>query len=341
MTSPCNILIRTAGGIAPKKELGFGHIYRSCNLAKNLKNQNFFFLIDNYDKAFELIKSYGFKKIFKIQKNLTVNNDYLKTKKIIEKEKIHLLIIDKYNLKKSYVKKLKKIVKIIVISDLYETNYDSDILINGFIGFPNQKIKKNNSTYFLGPNYQLINSNFLKLKKTKKLFDLLITFGGNDENDIILTFLQSIEPLISKMKIKIILGPGTKKTKQIRKYEKLYRNNLVIVQKTNNMSNEIQKSKFGLCSGGITSYEFAACRVPFGIISQVEHQLITAKIWDTKRIGKNLGLINNKTPSKIVNYIEQVVLSNNYSQTPKIIDGKAIHRISKIIHSELFNNDYM
>jgi len=64
-------------------------------------------------------------------------------------------------------------------------------------------------------------------------------------------------------------------------------------------SKSISEARFGLCAGGITSYEFACLNVPFAIICQVKHQLITAKEWEKQEIARNLGLLTKNTPKKL------------------------------------------
>ena len=70
MNSGKKILIKTAGGKAPKKELGMGHIYRAINIAKNLKDQEIFFLVEDFGSASKIIKKNNFKNILKIKKTL-------------------------------------------------------------------------------------------------------------------------------------------------------------------------------------------------------------------------------------------------------------------------------
>ena len=65
-------------------------------------------------------------------------------------------------------------------------------------------------------------------------------------------------------------------------------------------------AKFGLCSGGITTYEFATLGIPFAIISQLTHQTITAKVWEDAGIAINLGLNNKTTEQKIASFLENI-----------------------------------
>jgi spore coat polysaccharide biosynthesis predicted glycosyltransferase SpsG len=325
------ILFRVSGGKAPKKQLGFGHAYRTIHLAQNFGNDSVFFLLEDYGGLKKLFSSYNFHKIYNVSKETSVDEDIKKTREIIKKEKIDVLIIDKFHPKIQYIKSLRKFVKVVVISDLRSIDFPADIVFNGFVGFKNGiKYNKFGTKCFLGPSYQILNSNFSKKKKTKKKYKLLVTFGGLDENKIINKFLQALENYDPKLSIKIILGPGTQKLKI---QNKSFKSKITIIQETKNMFNEISTAEFGLCSGGITSYEFAALGIPFSIIPQVKHQVETAKEWEKLGIATNLGLVNKMTQTKIEQFLRSIKhFPSIHSKKSNVIDGFGGNRIKEIIH---------
>jgi len=330
-----NILIRTSGGKAPKEELGMGHVYRCLNLASSLKFNTINFLLEDYGGAKEVIKQGGFKNIKILKKKINLKEDIKIAKNFIQKKKIDLLIVDRYHVKTQYLREIKKIAKLVVIADLYNINLPADLVVNGFIGFKNT-IKKNSlgSKCLLGPKYQIINKKFSeKLKESKPKYDLLITIGGFDEKNIIDSFLKSVLPYISQIKIKIITGPVGKKSKLTRILEKQYSTNLKIIKSTKNMKNEIMSARYGICSGGITSYEFASMKKPFAIICHVRHQLLTASEWEKKGIAMNFGIVSKTTENKIKKFLQQIIRKNEpYKMKNRdLVDGKGSMRVSKEI----------
>ena len=100
-----NVLFRISGGRAIGKELGMGHVYRCINLAKQMEVNSINFAIEDYGGVIQVLKSHNFKNIFKLEKRILVEDDIKNLKKIIKKNNIHLLIIDKYD---KSVKKIKK-----------------------------------------------------------------------------------------------------------------------------------------------------------------------------------------------------------------------------------------
>lgn len=330
MKSGLKILFLTAGGSTPKKELGLGHIFRSLNLASHFKKNDVFFLLEDFGGSEKIIKKNGYRRIITFRKNENKKN---KTIKVIKKFNINLIIIDRYKIPKSFVSKIKSYVKTVVISDLQDIDFNADLVVNGFIGFKNQIIKNSfGKRCIVGPSFQILNKNFSLKKKYSKKFDLLATFGGYDEHNIIEIFLESLKKYANKITAKIILGPSTKKSKKIFQFEKQFRSRIKIVQETDNMSKEIMNAKFGICAGGITSYEFAAMNKPFAIVSLSPHQLIDAVEWEKKRIAINLGLIDKKINNKIDAFLEQIICKETLTKSKKLfIDGLGSERVAKEI----------
>jgi spore coat polysaccharide biosynthesis predicted glycosyltransferase SpsG len=327
-----SILFRTSGGKSSKRELGLGHIFRCINLAKMLKKNNIEFLIEDFGTVKKKLNDNGFKKISTVKPEINLIEDIDSTISLIKKNKIDIVIVDKYKTKKQYISQIKKIVPVVYISDLFLVKYPSNLLVNGFIGFKNEMIRNENQTMLLGPNFQILDPRFQESIKELEKYDILATFGGIDESKNFEFFLESIEKISKKLNVKCILGSGTKKSKKIIKFQKKSYHNIKIIQHSNNMKKEIASCKFGFCSGGITSYEFALMRKPFAIISQNKHQLITAREWEKKKIAINIGQANKKNAKKLHDILEKISENNipKFSNK-KFVDGKGAQRIAKKI----------
>jgi UDP-2,4-diacetamido-2,4,6-trideoxy-beta-L-altropyranose hydrolase len=321
------ILFRTSGGRIREKELGLGHVFRCINLGYQLKSHQIQFLIEDYGSVSPLLHEHGFKKIFNLIPGISINDDIKKTVAHILKNKITILIVDKYGLTNLYVKTLKKIVRVVVISDLKNIEYDSDLVINGFIGF-NNKIKTNKFKIkcLLGPKYQILNQQYAKKQHYKKKYDLLITVGGFDANNLLEIILKKISKYEKKIKIKIILGHATKNKSIISKFV-TKSNEITIINKTNNMKKEISSTKFGICAGGITTYEFAALHIPFAIVCQYKHQIFTANEWHKRKIAKNLGFIQ-KEPKKIDLFLNHLMQNKIILNHSNLVDGLGSKRVA-------------
>lgn len=327
------ILFRTNGGKGPG--LGFGHVIRTINLAKQFRKNQVFFLIDNNQSVKKILIEYGFKNIVTIKKEISQKEEILRTKKIIQELNINTIVIDKFGIQKRYTQNLKKFCNVVVITDLNNFDIPADLLINGFIGFENKIIvNKYGTKCFLGPKYQIINKNFTKQNQIKnKKFDIITSFGGADEKKISEILSDVIIEFLPNLKIKIILGITNKKSNKLQQLKKKFPNNIQIINHAKNMAKEIQEAKFGICTGGITTYEYASKNLPFAIICAEKHQIITAKVWQKNKLAFNLGLVN-KNSKKDIKHMLKKFLKNDIKYRPKknFIDGLA----SKRIYNEIF-----
>ena len=127
----------------------------------------------------------------------------------------------------------------------------------------------------------MLDSRFSKEKKLKKKYDLLVTFGGFDEKNVSDLIIKKLSNSNYNFKVRLILGPAydQNRIKHIKNTNDI---SLDIIKQTNNLQKEIAQSKFVICSGGVTTYEICNMKIPFAIICQVKHQILTAKEWEKK-----------------------------------------------------------
>ena len=323
-----NILFRTAGGSVKNTELGTGHIFRSINLAKKFKNDKIFFAVEDFGGIKKILQGKDFEKISFLKLNPTIEQDLENTLKIIKKNKIDCVVIDKIYTKKTYLKKLQKKIFTVYIADLQNYDYPADLVVNGFIGFKNKiTLNRYNSKCLIGPSFQILSDEYQKKMKVKKNTDLLITFGGYDANNLIEKLCKFLPIWTSILKIKIILGPITKKPNCLNKFEETQKN-LEVIKFSKNFRKEILQSKYGLCSGGLISYEFALSKVPFGIITQYKHQEITAKQWEKNGYGKFLGGNSNEIEVEISKYIHKITKTRvRFNPKNVIVDSYGADRV--------------
>ena len=185
------------------------------NLSSRLKPAEFFFLVEDYGNAIELLKKYNFKNIFPLKQGLDVKLDIKQTTKFVKKNNIDILIVIKHDLiTKTYVKAMLKQIKTAVISDVKKIDYQADLVINGFIGFKNTITKNRFGTRcLLGPKYQTLNKKYEVIDKPrKKKYLILATDGGLDEQNIVEILCQQLEKFLDKIKVKIILGQAPPKS---------------------------------------------------------------------------------------------------------------------------------
>lgn len=326
------ILIRTAGGKEKNQQLGMGHIYRMMNLAKEFKKADILFLIEDFGGTKKVLKENGFENIERLKKNPSASEDYNFTKRIAEKNKIDIIIIDRFKAKFNYVKRISKKFDTVIVTDLKNIKYESKLLVNGFVGFENKIIENQFKTKCLiGPKFQILNKNFQKKNKIKnksKKMKVLITFGGIDEKNILEKILDELIQFIDKVEFRIIIGPLTKKPKKLYQLNKKFPDSIKIKNNIKNMQKEMSKVDFGICAGGLTTYEFAAVGIPFAIICDDKHQIITANEWEKRKIAINLGIVSEKTVEEITKAIKGVLNNKiRFNKKSTRIDGNGSKRV--------------
>ena len=188
----------------------------------------------------------------------------------------------------------------------------------------------------------MANENFSKNKKTdqqiikKKIYTVVISIGGSDPKNLTITILNAIMNL-SNIKIIIIIGPfftNISKIKNLIKNKK----NIRIKTSPDKIWNEFSKADVIISKSGITLYELAILGIPTLCISSFKHEEPSAKEFMKKKFLINLGMQNKVNKSLIEKKLWQLLLDQKKrrvmsNQGKKIVDGKGLQRITKIINS--------
>ena len=250
-------------------KIGVGHLFRSQILAKGLKGYgwNNFLVGPNYSQKSNIKKDLFAKKIYfytENQKKLITN---LKKNilKIIESNRIKLIIIDSYLIDNKIQKSIKKHNIILKISNTKDNINFCDLILNYSYG--NQEMN-NNSKFLIGPKYCLIENKFKKkiLAKEKKI---LITFGGSNSSLI----LEKIIKIVTKSlpNYKLFISTPSKKFFSIlkNKYKKIL---TVILSKSLSKIINSKNFNFIISSAGHSLFEILHNNYPAVFIGIAKNQ---------------------------------------------------------------------
>lgn len=287
-----NILFRF--DFSRKKNLSYGHYYRSKKIIKLIKNKyNIYFLIKKCEKNF----------IFKTlkKKNLIQKNCNLYTNNKILKKRFDFCFVDlPYKDKDLHL--LKKIIRcFIVIDDKFKnfaiSNYYffNRSLTRNFLKLEKKKI-------FMGPNYLFSTKYKIKKKPKKEIVNILINFGGSDPLD----FTRKILKIISDKKFLIykffiILGPGNNTKINFKTMDNIYLFKNISEKKLQFLR---QKSDLSISSGGNFLVENIFAGLPTLSISTSYHEKNFIKeLMNKYNVTKKISLrhINNLLSQKFFN----------------------------------------
>jgi len=283
--------------------MGAGHVMRCLTLANELIEQNHEVVFICRKLTGNLILSIKYP-VLVLPKNDNFQSDDLysnwlgatqgqdaeQTTKAIPKN-TDLLIVDSYALDEIWHKKLRPYtIKIMVIDDLADRQFDCDVLLN-----QNLSVKRNNykdkvpneCELLLGCDYALLRPEFSNLreralekrKNTKEIKNILISVGGSDSENITYDILQDI---CGDLNIVVVLGSSSPHHKMIKRYAENNKNIKVIVD-ANNMSELMFDADLAIGAGGSTSWERCCLGLPTLIYILAENQ---------RKIAENLERLN-------------------------------------------------
>lgn len=294
-----NIIFRVDGDI----KIGLGHIYRALTLANQIYNHNVIFLMnESMPLGINKVKEYNFKPItFKDDNEL---------EKIIDEIHPNIIINDILDTKKEYIVKLKnKGYFVVNFEDLGEGADLANITINALYehSYPD-------SMHFYGYRYLCLAEQFYyypPIKVKEAVNNILISFGGVDENNLTLKVLKAITKAeLKEIKLTIILGPGYQFYGELQNYLKDKVFNIEIKSDIKDMAAHIYNSDIAITSNGRTVYEVACLGVPCIAISQNEREV--THLFSRICSGIiNLGMGNTVSIDSIEHEI--IKLISNYS----------------------------
>jgi len=319
------------------KCVGSGHFFRCYSIAQELLKygHTVIFIVNN---GAELKKHLTNTIPFSV-----LNNDS-EIKKIkqckIYLENINHLIVDLPFKNELYSKYFKNFTNVTILDDLGNKKFFSKYLFNGSIveSFHNYDIQSDDSHIFLGFKYMIIRKEFLKQRKKFLILNspikkILLTFGGSDSENL----AEKILPFFFKKNfyVTVILGPSYTHFNKILKISQRH-DNILILNNTTNLAEIFSKQDLVISSSGITAYELSHVGVPTIFIPSELHEIKTANALVEHGFGLNFG----KWDGNFKKLEDMICSLNDYKKRKKmfysgrkLIDGKGLSRIVKILHS--------
>lgn len=329
-----------------EKSKGYGNFSRALTLAESLKKNNSITFLINPNKFLELVLKKKKINFHLIPKKNNFQNEYTFISNYFVQNEFKLLILDMREYGERLSEQITSEIPIVLIDDAFCKNVYSDIVINGSINkkFHNYKIKNEKTKLFLGAKYFMADKNFLKNKKflqninLRKTYTIVVSIGGSDPNNLTLKIIKSIIDL-SNINIIVIVGPFFKEKSNL-KILATNCKNIEIKYTPEKIWNEFKKADVVISKSGITLYELAIMGIPTLCISSFKHEEPSAKKFMDEKVLVNLGMQKNVTKNliktQLIKLLEDVKKRKKMSkQGHKIIDGKGIFRVTKIIESFL------
>ena len=226
----------------------------------------------------------------------------------------------------------------LILIDHDKINYSYKYLLINGIFYLKKKIK-NASNIYQGFKYILLNREYASIKKKKtNLLKILITTGGTDNKNVLYKIYRTIEN-ITDIKIYIVIGPGFKKNNPILNIKK---KNVFLIKDKKNLKLYFEKTNVSITAGGISMFE-SICAKNITLVTELyknqKNSIKELKKLDMiSLIGEN-KYINSSKLVKIISNLKKIK-KIKYPKNFRLIDGKSMHRIEKILFKAINKNIY-
>ena len=332
-------------------KIGYGHLIRCLALADTLKKSfkiNFICTNLNGNLISQICKK-NFE-VFRFNtksQRINVKKDAEKTISIIKKyrNKKSLLILDSYILSQEWENRVRPYVKrLIVIDDLMDRKHSCDLIIDQNLHTQMNSLYINsvpkNCVKLLGPDYAILRNQFIAQRKYAKirslpLKNILVSFGGSDNENHTLHALTSLKKLNSDVNVNVVTGTANIGKKIIKNFCK--KNfNYNYFEQVENMVKLMQVADLCIGSSGTTTWERCCVGLPaIAIVTSNDQKDIASAVSKNKCII-NLGKIkksDNVNYVRLMKNLKNSELQNMSRNCMKLVDGKGAARISKYIFS--------
>lgn len=322
------ILISTIG----YPEIGLGHIYNTLLLANRILNHKIIFLVDDKSElGYNKIAAQNYEVY--MQQEADIKTDIFKLNPdVVINDRLDTTLDDMNALKEAGI-------LVINFEDLGEGSKEADLVFNAI--YP-EKEKLPNHHY--GPDYFCARDEFLlsPIKKvTKKVQQVLITFGGTDPNNLTKKTLEAIYPYCKEnnIEIKIVLGLGYSAEASLSQYK-----DLEIKKNIPNISEYMVGADLVFTSAGRTTYELALLGIPTIVLAQNDRELTHFFAYEENGFV-NLGLGKLLSTKKIKSVFEEKV--NNFESRKQMHSLMMRHNIRngissviKLINERIMNYEF-
>ena len=310
-------------------KVGLGHVYRTLLLSDALIEHDVkFFIPEDQDLALEKIKGNNY------NTEIYSSSDELLLK--LKEFKPHILINDILDTEKDFIEEVKEMgIYIVNFEDLGEGSRYAHTVINGL--YEKEDVPEN---HFFGHRYYCIRRDlqFLppKNQPPKRVENILVSFGGTDQNDLTSRVLKLLSESEYNGKITVVLGRGYKKRKEIvdefPQYDFLYN--------IKNMGEVISSADMGITSAGRTVYEFVSLRIPLIVLAQNKRETTHEFARRENGIiyaGMQSEVSDKILSSKIKSLVENFQLRKNlFSKMKKIDLSNGLYRVKNLILDRFF-----
>lgn len=313
---------------------GMGHVVRMKRLAKELVQEgNDLYFYTNEQMCVEML-SHPEWHVHLVQES----NVSLQMEQDIKELHPDLLLVDVLDCDLQFLRSIKsssRYAKLVLFEEeRAEACQLADAVVNGIYGGLDEKhLQVNGTDYFYGTPYLLLDHEISKLKDTyevrKECKKVVVSLGGSDPGGLLLKVVSS---LLEARHLHILAVAG----KASRVEEQIEAAHIQFIRHTDQFTAHLAEADLAIVAGGVTLYEAVCIGVPSIVLSQVDHQAVTAARFAQNGACHHLGLGDLVDEKDIWRAARR--LSGSYFLRRSIhlngrslIDGKGTERVKNIL----------
>lgn len=329
--------------------LGLGHIMRCYAIAAALRKigVDSCFLVADKDSVSAMAgRNFGVWELGSEWNDLDKETDLLV--KLIQREKIKLLLVDSYYVSEEYLKTLRSYTKVAYLTGMNCFTYPADILINYHIyaeklGYRQQY--DNSTKLILGCDYVPLRREFLESEPyNPDRRAVFITTGGTDPYGIVpklLVLLQ--ENGLMDLDYHIVIGKyyDGDEVVQIKRWKRFP--NIFLYEDVKSMAELMKNCSIAVSAAGSTLYELCACGIPTVTFVFAENQKLSAEAFFHQGLMESAGDIREREDEGIKDIVRgiQTYMFNRELRIKRscmaklFVDGKGAERLAEQLKREM------
>lgn len=325
-------------------QIASGHIMRCMTIARALEEQGeqvVFFTADDYGG--EMLRQEGFayyclnvsweKKDEELEDFLTLLN----------RTGCHRLLVDSYQATDSYLIRLRQVLPVAYIDDMFERIFPVDLLINynGYYTlFPYQKVYPSETRLLLGPSYVPLRKEFCRNKKenVKTEARVLLSCGGGDQFNMLTSVLRKAGEYeeLSGVVFHTVVGRFNRNEEELRSLE-MENKGIVLHFDVRNMAELMSRCDLAVSAAGTMLYELCAMKLPTIFFSCADNQQYDRDYYDREGIMIYAGDVRTEKEQcasricrGLIRLIEEPELRARLREgAGGVTDGRGAERIAK------------
>ncbi|MBS0185080.1 MAG: UDP-2,4-diacetamido-2,4,6-trideoxy-beta-L-altropyranose hydrolase [Proteobacteria bacterium] len=315
-------------------KIGAGHAIRSCVLAEALKEHHWMCKIITLPTTYEFISQ--LKSFERVDPRSFYYHPF----------HCDLLVIDNYNIEKSYEAHFRPFAKkIMVIDDLANRQHECDILLDQTYGQLIETYKNlvpQRCKILTGIKYALLRTEFRELrpkalkkrKQTTQINRILISMGGSDPQNYTLKALDIIKRSQFRGNVDIVLGFEGQNLSSVEEYIKNIPNECFIHINAD-MPKLTYQADLAIGASGSSMWERCTLGLPTLMFTVSSNQELIAK--NLHKSGAAFlveDLKNTKTASDFINNLmmDKEFLRTFQKNASETCDGMGINSVLEVIH---------